>query len=643
VTYPLNDVLAKPRVIRPADQGSHSILPQHSKVRAPHIRPRSPTPHLPVQGARFTPAQWDAIAAPLDFAFQPIVNIQNGECFGYEALLRNVDTTQFRDIPGFFEAAFCDGMLYRIDLQLRAKAIAKFAQLPNAGRVKLFYNIDNRCHEMPDYAPGRTSPILARHGLYPEAMYLEISELHDLSSEARTEEVVEAYRRQGYRLAVDDYGVGFSQFKSLYLCQPDVIKIDRFFITNIDRDRLKEMFVAQLTNFSHLVGAIVVAEGVEREEEYRVCRQLGCDLAQGYWIQRPTTVLADLGSHFPMLAREASHDRRSARPDRRFISANMLRVEPVPHETDFKTLYERFMRRKEHVLLPVVDSNNHPLGIIHESDLKGFTYSLYGRDLLENKGIGLRVRDIVRKCPVVELSESTDTILNLAVLAGNQNAVIVTNNLCYAGLLDGSALLRMVNEKNLSSARDENPLTGLPGNRAIHLHISDALACPGEGHVHVYFDFDNFKPFNDAYGFRQGDRAILLFAELLKKVLAPKGWFIGHVGGDDFFASMTNITIDDVCVQVRALCSAFAEQIVAFYDQNARVEGCIRAKSRDGELRYFPLMTISAAVLAVSSHGEAMALDDIGPLLAQIKLEAKASCDHIACATFPPRPLPSIA
>lgn len=64
-------------------------------IRAPHIRPRSRTPLLPAQDVRFTPAQWDAIAAALDFAFQPIVNVQNGECFGYEALLRNVDTAQF--------------------------------------------------------------------------------------------------------------------------------------------------------------------------------------------------------------------------------------------------------------------------------------------------------------------------------------------------------------------------------------------------------------------------------------------------------------------------------------------------------------------------------------------------------------------
>ena len=104
-------------------------------------------------------------------------------------------------------------------------------------------------------------------------------------------------------------------------------------------------------------------------------------------------------------------------------------------------------------------------------------------------------------------------------------------------LLSAASLLRVINENSLAQARDCNPLTKLAGNSSIASYVSEACPNTAEDFVLAYMDLDNFKAFNDAYGFRQGDRAILLFAELMRKQFQQDNIFLGHVGGDDFFVA----------------------------------------------------------------------------------------------------------
>ncbi|MDZ7641484.1 MAG: GGDEF domain-containing protein [Desulfurivibrio sp.] len=94
--------------------------------------------------------------------------------------------------------------------------------------------------------------------------------------------------------------------------------------------------------------------------------------------------------------------------------------------------------------------------------------------------------------------------------------ILVTDNGRYQGFLNANALLKLLSDKNLEEARNQNPLTRLPGNFLINRFISDALGDLENEYIYVYFDFDNFKPFNDKYGLRQGDRAILMFADILE-------------------------------------------------------------------------------------------------------------------------------
>jgi len=112
---------------------------------------------------------------------------------------------------------------------------------------------------------------------------------------------------------------------------------------------------------------------------------------------------------------------------------------------------------------------------------------------------------------------------------------IITEAGQYLGVGSSQDLIREITELQLQSARYANPLTLLPGNVPINEHI-ERLLQGGSSFVVCYCDLDNFKPFNDRYGYRKGDDMIQLVAGILREISDPERDFVGHIGGDDFVA-----------------------------------------------------------------------------------------------------------
>jgi GGDEF domain-containing protein len=213
--------------------------------------------------------------------------------------------------------------------------------------------------------------------------------------------------------------------------------------------------------------------------------------------------------------------------------------------------------------------------------------------------------------------------------------VLISNSMKYVGFLRAHALLKILNEKNLSVAQDMNPLSKLPGNNLIYEYVSLVLQDISNYYTLVYFDFDNFKAYNDTYGFRQGDRVILLFAELLKSRQNTGGYFVGHVGGDDFFMGIKGQTREAARTTVRRLAEKFRSNVESFYDNEDRARGYIEAKDRNGNHRRFPLITVSSAVLYLPENIHRIySPEEIGKRIAYMKKEAKNAPDKIAEATL---------
>lgn len=173
----------------------------------------------------------------------------------------------------------------------------------------------------------------------------------------------------------------------------------------------------------------------------------------------------------------------------------------------------------------------------------------------------------------------------------------------------------------LTKNRRISPLTGLPGNVQIQAEMKKRLLNK-ETFAMLYFDLDNFKAYNDVYGFANGDEIIKFTARTISKhihQIQDSDNFIGHIGGDDFVAITGPTDYDKVCQNIILEFDKFA---VDFYNEDDVERGYVEVANRRGIIEQFPLTTISIAVLEVDSKIYKTTLE-IGEVAGQIKHQAK--------------------
>jgi diguanylate cyclase (GGDEF)-like protein len=184
-------------------------------------------------------------------------------------------------------------------------------------------------------------------------------------------------------------------------------------------------------------------------------------------------------------------------------------------------------------------------------------------------------------------------------------------------------LLRVRNLLNWSrTQREANPLTGLPGNLAIEREVLRRL----DSHapfVFLYIDADNFKAFNDHYGYQRGDEAIRIMARLIGDVLVEHGNrndFLGHVGGDDFVVVTTPDRFEAIGA---ALIARFDREIEALYRPEDRKRGHIKVFNRRGEEEEFPVMSVTVAAIP-SNRYRITHLAQLNDLASELKQYGKS-------------------
>ena len=576
---------------------------------------------------------WIAKLSRLDYAYQPIVNIHTGNTFACEALLRCHKQAGFSSIDDVFDRAYDAGVLHQVDLFLRHRAIIKFAAFRKHRPIKLFYNLDNRLFDSVDYSPGNTAQMLSDHGYALDDICFEISEKHRFHNNDDVSRILGAYRKQGYKIAVDDCGTGFSGLQLLYYAEPDYIKIDRFFIQNLENDPRKRLVVSTIVNFAHITGSLVLAEGVETRDEYCLCKEIGCDMVQGYFVGRPRRDLEQLKPRYEDIALLTRNERRNgAVKDRSLITGGIEYLEPVRSDCDIITVIDKFKASESVSFFPVVNRHDEPVGIIRESAFKEYIFSKFGRQILENPSFGRDISRFITRIPMADIHSSVEKLIETYTHYNNNEGLIMLDDMKYVGLLGTKAMLKIINEKNIALARNQNPLTRLPGNMMIHEYIRKSLTDGSSCYHLIYFDFDNFKPYNDKFGFRNGDRLILMFADLLKQAGFSDDRFIGHIGGDDFFMGIKNGNHDAVIREMENLALRFKKNAESFYDPAIRKQGFMMAANRDGMIRRIPLITASTAILQVPDNlNRIYSIEETANIITGLKKDAKQSENGMAC------------
>ena len=180
--------------------------------------------------------------------------------------------------------------------------------------------------------------------------------------------------------------------------------------------------------------------------------------------------------------------------------------------------------------------------------------------------------------------------------------------------------------KNLSRLitmnRRISPLTGLPGNVQIHAELKKRISNKEEFSV-LYLDLDNFKAYNDIYGFLKGDEIIKFTSDIILKCIHENisdDAFVGHIGGDDFIAILPTLNSENICESIIA---NFDAQVKKFFTEEDVEKGYIEVENRRGVIEQFPLTSISIGVVEADRDRFSNMLE-IGEVGAQVKHLAKS-------------------
>jgi EAL domain-containing protein (putative c-di-GMP-specific phosphodiesterase class I) len=218
---------------------------------------------------------------------QPIIDLQNNQLFAFESLLRTNGMNQIP--PGqLFQVAEKTGLLSMLDQRAREVAIQTRRKYIKKG-VKSFINFLPSTIYNPEFCLQHTFHLVNRYGIDPTDLVFEVVETEKIDDVEHLQKVFITYKKQGMKVALDDVGSGFSTIEMLELLHPDYVKIDRSYIDHCDQDRQKQKFLKEVQLIAQDLNIQVLAEGIERIEELELCRDLGVNLAQGYFVGKPKT------------------------------------------------------------------------------------------------------------------------------------------------------------------------------------------------------------------------------------------------------------------------------------------------------------------------------------------------------------------
>ena len=220
--------------------------------------------------------------------YQPMVDISSGRIFCAEALVR-WDHPQYGRVPPeeFIPSAEQTGVIRPLTLWVIDRALAQVASWAKIG-IDLSISINLSVRSLQDrQLPSQVQKLVQLHRADPSRVILEITESAIMSDPLTARRVMRRLSSMGFQLSIDDFGTGYSSLAYLKQLPVDEIKIDKSFVTQMDRDENDAVIVRATIDLAHNLGLKVVAEGVESTDVWDLLEMLGCDTAQGYFIRKP--------------------------------------------------------------------------------------------------------------------------------------------------------------------------------------------------------------------------------------------------------------------------------------------------------------------------------------------------------------------
>ncbi|BDU76950.1 GGDEF domain-containing protein [Mesoterricola sediminis] len=526
-------------------------------------------------------------------AFQPIVDLATGEIHAFEGLIRGPSDSLLQSPASLFKVAGLTGQLFDLERACCRTLATAFAA--SGAPWKLFLNL----------SPGSLTASVQRAlvplrrleelGLDPGRIVIELTEalpVQDLGDLARA---IGVFRQMGFAIALDDLGEGFSSLRLWSELRPEYVKVDMHFIQGVSRDPVKHQFLRSLCDIAAKTGARVVGEGVEFEADFAVIQELGLPFGQGYLFGRPEPEPVPRTPAHLFRRRGRVQDGSAWLRDAGGTAARLtLDIAPVDPGTPNLAIERRFLEDRELQSIPVV-RDGVPVGLINRHVFMDLLFRPFSREIHGKRPVeSLMDRNIL----VLDHRTSLHDLSRLIVESDRRHILhgfILTRDGVYAGMGSGHDLMREITQMQIRSARYANPLTGLPGNVPINEHLDDLLR-QGLPFTAAYCDLDHFKPYNDVYGYREGDEVIHWTGELLSSACRPDLDFVGHVGGDDFILVFRSPDWRERC---EGLLAAFEAGRTRFFGAADLARGGYLGEDRRHQPVLHPLVSLSIGAVEV--------------------------------------------
>ncbi|MBT8485573.1 MAG: EAL domain-containing protein [Phycisphaerales bacterium] len=471
----------------------------------------------------------------LSIVFQPIVDLENAEIAGFEALARPDASTRFTTAGELFDAAEALGMLEEIEAVARQKSLAMAAARPDSGL--LFLNNSPPVFTSPDFARTIWRDIAVAGGISAHRIVLEITERtgHDLISTLshRAHEL----RERNFGVALDDVGAGISGLNQIMSLRPNWLKLDLELISNIHNDPLKQNLIRLFVRFATLANMHLVAEGIEQREELRVLIELGVTHGQGFYLARP----GEIGAPLPRAIRDVIRELRHDADARKLIDPGSVRVgslacpSPVCDQAEaVGEVRDRLLRTASHAGVVILDGRR-------------FVSWLSRADVIDNLAtvspctpighlplpdVPLAPSDLALPEALELVATRGDTERGLPIVVGQSGQIV--------GVVSIRDLLLAAADVHRRAPSHIAPLTGLPSrvqaDRWLASHMETGDPC-----TMAFIDLRDFGAYNRAYGYDRGDQMLMCLVGLLQTHLVegrPAASFLAHIGEDRFLIAL---------------------------------------------------------------------------------------------------------
>jgi diguanylate cyclase (GGDEF)-like protein len=542
--------------------------------------------------------------------FLPIVSLPHKNIMGHKTVINSLSDGLLHCFNNLLVAAECFDLSVKLEQACQEVSFLNYASFHV--KKKLFVNINPAVLAHPDFKKKEILKFLDQFGINPHAIVIELTELNPADNFKLLREAANLYRTLGFKIAINNLGTSKAGLKLWSELQPAYVKMDRYFIHGIHNDPFKIDVVQSIQAIAGSFDCMVIAEGIETKDEFKVVEKIGIHYAQGSFFAEPTAI--------PLKKIDKAV----------FISGNdhgvcdkikaahiSKQITPICSQTLISDVMDMFHHNVDLTILPLIDDKVATGIVFREHFLSQLFTSRFGIELYGKKTIQTFIEEpplsFDHNVSIEFISKQLTSTMRI------DQAFIITDNGNYAGIGTTLDLLEKITKQQISNAKHANPLTLLPGSVPINDRINQLL----QAKIFFsfgYFDLDHFKPFNDIYGYSAGDDIIKAVANILAEHISEDSGLVGHIGGDDFIVIFL---ADDWLASCEHILEVFQNTVPSYYKDEDIKAGGIHTENRTGEKCFFPMISLSIGLIDPISTSKCQSHVDLADLASQAKKQAK--------------------